>query len=142
MKSMKRIIPLILIVLLIIVISNTINAENEVSTLDFNLSCEECHANAYKYPKHLEGYSYCEECHGSDVHPIHSLDCKTCHQNEPITPFCHGADPDVVVPTSNGLICKACHQSNLVEVHESKCQLCHQNINEIHKEANVVGGVE
>ncbi|MBO8182156.1 MAG: hypothetical protein H0Z28_05100 [Archaeoglobus sp.] len=112
----------------------------EASELNFNLSCDECHANAALYPKHLQGYTYCEECHGGEVHTIHSFDCKTCHQNEPLTPFCHGADPDVLIPTANGLICKACHESNLISVHED-CQLCHQNINEIHKNADVIGGV-
>lgn len=123
------------------VISIAINSENaEKLSLDFELSCSECHANAGMYLKHLDGYSYCEDCHGSDVHPIHSFNCTTCHQNEPLTPFCHGSDPDVVVPTAEGLICKACHESNLVVVH-GECQMCHQNINEIHKKADIIGGV-
>ncbi len=114
--------------------------ENEV--LGSDLSCFDCHSNARIYPKHLDGYSYCEECHGLDIHPIHTFDCKTCHQNEPLTPFCHGADPDVVVPVSDGIICKACHENNLVVVHEEDCQSCHQDINEIHRKADIVGGVD
>lgn len=113
----------------------------EKESLNSNLSCFDCHSNAKNYPKHLDGYSYCGECHGSDVHPVHTFDCKTCHQNEPLTPLCHGADPDVVVPVSDGIACKTCHDSNLVVVHEENCQSCHQDINEIHRKADVVGGV-
>jgi hypothetical protein len=126
------------------VISFALGGEENKENLEksyYNLSCFECHENAKIYPKHLDGYSYCELCHGSDVHPIHSFDCKTCHQNEPLTPFCHGADPDVAVPVSDGVICKACHESNLVVVHEENCFSCHRNINEIHRNADVVGGV-
>ena len=130
---------------LVIFLSVAINAEKaketKKSTLDFGLSCDECHTTAEEYPTHLNGYSYCEDCHGSDVHPIHSFDCKTCHQNDPLTPFCHGAPPDVLVPTAKGLVCKACHENNLVSVHEANCQLCHQNVNEIHKKADIAGGV-
>ena len=138
----------ILFSLVIILFSIAINAEKaetetpkaSQSSLEFSLSCDECHPNAEKYPPHLEGYSYCEDCHGGDVHPIHPFNCKTCHEEEPLTPFCHGAPPDTIVPTANGLVCKACHESNLVTLHPD-CQLCHQNINEIHKEADVAGGV-
>lgn len=113
----------------------------EKSISESNLSCSECHPNAKVYPVHIDGYSYCQQCHGSGVHSIHTFDCKTCHQNEPLTLFCHGADPDVFVPTADGVICKACHENNLVDVHENSCQTCHYNINEIHRKADIAGGV-
>lgn len=129
----------------IYLISLAIGGESEVvekRAPESNLSCFECHANAKIYPTHIDGYSYCQQCHGSDVHPIHTFDCKTCHQNEPLTPFCHGAGPDVVVPTADGIICKVCHENNLVDVHKNSCQTCHYNINEIHKKADIAGGVD
>ena len=139
---MKRLTFFILIVFLILPVISALSGDSkgEVSIQNSDLSCSDCHPNAEIYPKHINGYSYCEGCHGSDVHPIHSFDCKTCHQNEPLTPFCHGADPDVVVPVADGIICKACHDSNLVIVHKD-CQNCHQGINKIHSKADAVGGV-
>ena len=116
----------------------TINAEK---SLDFNLTCTECHKNANKYIKHVNGDKYCEECHGNEVHPIHSIDCKECHQTDPLTAFCHGSPPDTAISVSNDLICAACHSTNIIESHPIDCQHCHQNINEIHRGADVVGGV-
>jgi len=139
---MRKLLLLIFIPILFILPIFTINAEK---SLDFNLNCTDCHANAEKYVDHVNGEKYCEECHGNDVHPIHSIDCKECHQTDPLTAFCHGSPPDTVIPTSNvsnDLICTACHSTNIIETHPIDCQYCHQNINEIHREADVVGGVD
>lgn len=142
-----RVVALVLVLLLLLSVpfamssgSKGIKIKEEKVTVNLNLSCLECHGKSEIYPKHVNGYTYCYNCHGSDVHPIHTFDCKTCHQNDPLTPLCHGPDPDVVIPTAEGVICKACHDGNLVVVHEN-CQDCHRGINEIHKKADVVGGV-
>ena len=112
---------------------------NAEKSLDFNLECQDCHANAEKYVDHVNGEKYCEECHGNEIHPIHTIDCKKCHQTDPLTAFCHGAPPDVSITTSDGLICASCHSTNIIESHPIDCQYCHQNVNEIHREADVIG---
>ncbi len=106
-------------------------------------TCDTCHSHASLYTSHVEGGKYCSECHGG-IHTIHkSVDCATCHAENPFTALCHSAPSDAKIPTvppGKYSVCENCHQ-NLVEIHNGDCQRCHtEDINEIHEKANVFGG--
>lgn len=103
-----------------------------------DLNCTTCHINAKEYIKHINGLKYCRSCHGNDVHSMHLINCSRCHGKDPLTAFCHGSPPDITIPHSN---CSSCHDTNIIVIHPMSCQYCHKNVIELHRKADIVGGV-
>ncbi|MET1124141.1 MAG: hypothetical protein ABWW66_02605 [Archaeoglobaceae archaeon] len=103
----------------------------------YELNCLNCHTRADEYPSH--SFGICYDCHGADVHPIHSFDCRECHVEDPLTPLCHGAPPGVEIPKGE-VVCYTCHGSDAMVVHS--CQDCHADVLAIHSKADLAGGVE
>lgn len=115
-----------------------INAQQSVHT------CDTCHSHADVYKAHLSTWTKCADCHG-DLHALHSpkdASCQDCHGGNQFTILCHSAPSDMKIPTFEGLSasCVKCHK--IVTEHQGDCKNCHtEDVNIIHKDANVFGGV-
>jgi hypothetical protein len=112
-----------------------------------SIKCEICHTNPQNLTPHVNGGKYCINCHGSQVHNIHTgagtvnLDCQTCHGFPPKIPTvqkgegpghyivcenCHAAPPNnlmpsygnlVVIHLSRGKYCTNCHGNDIGTIH-------------------------
>lgn len=105
------------------------------------LDCGLCHKEPETLIKHKLGGNYCSQCHGMDLHALHTVEngpeCETCHGNEEKIPqklpghtvvcdSCHGY-PDALSPSSG----------NLITIHIARgqtCDICHiQDIGSMHQ---------
>lgn len=105
------------------------------------IDCKVCHKNPETLFKHINGGSYCSECHGLDLHILHETEkgpeCKTCHGD-------NGKIPERL--PGHSIVCDSCHgypdalspgYGNLITIHVARghrCDTCHiQDIESLHK---------
>ena len=125
----------------------SVTAQPITTAKNTTIKCELCHTNPENISFHVNGGKLCINCHGSQVHDIHTgagtvnLDCKTCHGYPPTIPKvakgegpghysicerCHAPPPNntepsygnlIIIHMSRGKYCTNCHGTDIGVIH-------------------------
>lgn len=108
-----------------------------------SINCTLCHEAPENLEKHRSGGRYCRDCHGAELHKLHTSDetvnltCQRCHIDNATVPR--------RLP-GHSIICDTCHAypdplqpsyGNLITIHIKRgytCDICHiQDIQSLHQ---------